>query len=915
MDLSALPPAVISLLIPHLSHLGNRLVERLETHAEEATVGAVGRLYGLLRGRLAREHAEQALHRLEQQPSNVYRQEALKVILAEIISNDTSFAQALDRIVSEAQTTNLVAAKDTSGPVAVGGDIKYQAKSLISRDVNTDSYIVGDHITVNAYPDAGKTVTAVRPTPQVQLPPDISDFTGRDEILTDVLDLLSNPLAGQDTALVISVISGKAGVGKSALAIHIAHKLRTHFPDGQLYVNLRGVEDERRHPADVLNEFLRALGVEGAAVPEHLDDRAARYRSRLNGLRVLVVLDNAADAAQVRPLLPGVASCTVIITSRRRLAGVEGAHHVKLDILEPDQAVELLGKIAGQSRVLAEREEAEKVVNLCGYLPLAVRIAGAKLAAREQWRLSRLVELLQDESRRLSLLDTGDLEVRASFTLSYKGLEKSEQRAFRLLGLLNLSDFAPWVVAALLDTDLSDTEALIGSLVDAQLLEMSARDTVGYNRYQLHDLLRIFARETVQEDEVRSKRQAAVERMLGAYLALAEQADDALEPGWSRDIGQGPAKRWRATGPEVGDLVRNEPLTWFTAERNNLVAAVELACEYELGELAWELTSALAAFFDVHSHWDDWQYTHELALRAVRRVGNRLGEAFTLRNLGRVYRYQNRWRAAIACYDECLPIFRELGDRRGEAATLLNLGDVYRYQGRWKEATSCFDECLPIFRELGDRRGEAISWRSRGNVYRGPGRYSDAIECYERCLPIFRKIGDRRWEAATYLSLGDVYSDQGRWKEAVDCYLRCRPVFEEVGDRHWQALTLRSQGEVHLRRGNLDEALELLGSSLRIFRELGDRHWEAVTKRNLGDVCRERQRFEESLEWFEAALSVFREIGDRLSEGKTLTGLGKTRALRGDETAAAAAWREALTIFQELNVPEITEVRRLLEQA
>jgi tetratricopeptide (TPR) repeat protein len=913
MDLSALPPAVLSLLVPHLSQVGNRLMDRLDTYAEEATVTAVRRLYGFIRERFAREDAEQALQRLEQQPANEYRQEAFRAILAEIVNTDEPFAQALDKLVSEAQTASVYVAKDTSGPVAVSGDIHYKAENLIGRDVNTDSYIVSDHITVN-YPAPKRETTAVQPTPQVQLPPDISDFTGRDDILSNVLELLSSPTVGQDTAIVVSVISGKAGVGKSALAVHIAHKLRPYFPDGQLYVNLRGVEEERRDPADVLNEFLRALGVEGAAVPEHLDDRAGRYRSRLNGLRVLVVLDNAADASQVRPLLPGDASCTVLITSRRRLAGVEGAHHVRLDILKPDQAIELLGKIAGQARVHAEREHAERIAKLCGYLPLAVRIAGAKLAARERWRLSTLVELLQDESHRLSLLDTGDLEVRASFTLSYRGLEEAERRAFRLLGLLNLSDFAPWVVAALLDRDLADTEALIGSLMDAQLLEMSARDTVGHNRYQLHDLLRIFAREMVQEKEPRPKRQAAVERVLGAYLGLAEQADDALEPGWSRDIWRGPATRWRATGPEVGDLVRNEPLNWFSAERNNLVAAVELAYEFELGELAWELTSALAAFFDVHSHWDDWQYTHELALRAVRRVGNRLGEAYTLRNLGRVYRYQNRWRAAIACYDECLPIFRELGDRRGEAATLLNLGDVYRYQGRWKEAIGCFDECMPIFRELGDRRGEAISWRSRGNVYRGPGRYREAIDCYERCLPIFRKIGDRRWEAATYLSLGDVYSDQERWEKADDCYQHCLPVFEEVGDRHWQALTLRSQGEVHLRRRNLNEALRLLENSLQIFKELGDRHWEAVAKRNLGDVCRERQSFEKSLEWFEAALSVFREIGDRLSEGKALTGLGRTRALRGDETAAAAAWREALTIFQELNVPETTEVRRLLER-
>lgn len=358
-----------------------------------------------------------------------------------------------------------------------------------------------------------------------QLPPDLVDFTGREAQSAQVRDLLE----WQPTAVVISAIAGKGGVGKTTLAIHVAYQVRHRFPDGQLYVNLRGAEAQALEPADVLAEFLRSLGVQPTAIPDGLAERAGLYRARLSDRRILVVLDNAADEAQVRPLLPGSPGCAVLVTSRRRLAGLEGAATVDLDVMEPDQAIELLGKVAGSERVAAEPEAASMLAHLCGYLPLAVRIAGARLAARRHRRLAGYATRLQDERRRLGELRAGDLEVRASFALSYQALSKDEQQMFRLLGLLNGPDFAAWVAAALLDCALEVAEDLVERLVDAQLLEAGGEDATGLIRYRFHDLLRVFARERLREEEPPTIQQGALERVLTTYLVLAERAGARLE--------------------------------------------------------------------------------------------------------------------------------------------------------------------------------------------------------------------------------------------------------------------------------------------------------------------------------------------------------------------------------------------------
>lgn len=372
--------------------------------------------------------------------------------------------------------------------------------------------------------EAPRAPSIARSIAPAQLPADVTDFTGRKPQLVTVTHLTA---AADRSATVLVAITGKAGVGKSTLAVHAAHRLRAQYPDGQLYVNLRGTQANPLPATDVLARFLRSFGMDGAAIPNDAEERAAMYRSWLADRRLLILLDDAACVAQLRPLLPGSPGCAVLVTSRARLAGLDGAQRVELDVFEPDQALELLAQVAGPQRVAAEPAAAREIVRLCGCLPLAVRVAGARLGARSHWPLSRLAADLADEGTRLDTLRLGDLQVRASFALSYENLDVMARRAFRVLGLLEVRDFAPWVAAALLDVSQTRAEELMDTLVDQHLLEVVGGDGPGRLRYRFHDLLRTYARELSAGQEPEAGR-AALDRAIGGWLALTEEAGRSL---------------------------------------------------------------------------------------------------------------------------------------------------------------------------------------------------------------------------------------------------------------------------------------------------------------------------------------------------------------------------------------------------
>jgi tetratricopeptide (TPR) repeat protein len=807
-----------------------------------------------------------------------------------------------------------------------------------------------------------------------QLPPDIGDFTGRNGDLARLRRLLRRE--PRDTPVVISAIAGKAGVGKTALATKVAHQLRSRFPDGQLYVNLRGAETQRLDPADVLGEFLLALGVPRAAIPDDLDERASRYRARLADRSVLVLLDNAVSEAQVRLLLPGSSSSAALITSRAKLTGLEGANFVTLEVLEAEEAIRLLAKIAGRKRVAAEAEAARRIVELCGYLPLAVRIAGAKLAAREYWPLRRLVERLTDERRRLAELTVGDLEVRASFALSYRGLTAAQQRTFRLLGLLEAPDFPSWVAGAMLDEDPSDAEELVDKLVEAHVLEVAkkagdtgvaappdpATEPFG-TRYRFHDLLRVFARERLLDDPAQ-ERETALRQALRVYLVVASQAAARVDP----------ARRLREAGepvePEplgqrfhVPERLLDNPVAWLAMERTSLIAAVEQAHERGFWELCWRLAASLAYLCDLHNHWTDWQHTQELALEASRQAGNRHAEANGLRSLGTVHLRQmgseplgeTRLEQAIAHFEQCLPIFRELKDRRGEAQTLHDLANAYveqsridkamwslrrckvlfdkaqdpsgqawttfsfglvhRIQGRYERAMGCFQESLAAMKAIRDRHGEGYALVNIGVVLRDQKNHEPALEMFREAVAIFEEQGDRDGQTWCLINAGHVYRDLGLLPQALDLLSRGLDSFRGVDDRMGQAWTLVNIGQVHREQGHLCDALVALAESLKLFQDLRDKRGKAWVFVSLGDVRRLQDQPNKALRYLNRALLVLRsfELRERLWEAKALSSRGRVLADRGQRPDAEADWREALTIFTALATSEAAQVQEWLE--
>src|SRR5215831_14315455 len=663
-----------------------------------------------------------------------------------------------------------------------------------------------------------------------QLPPDIEDFTGRE----DVLERLRVQVAGhsgKSTAVVITGAVGKPGVGKTALAVHAAHQLRPTFPDGQLYVNLRGAEAQALAPAEVLAEFLRALGVEGQRLPQDVDSRAGLYRSLLADRQMLVVLDNAAGEAQVRPLLPAGTGNAVLVTSRARLAGLTLSEVIDLGVLQPGQAVDLLGKIVGTCRIAAEPEAVAQIAALCGYLPLALRIVGARLAAKPHWRIRRLADRLAAHHRRLDELTVGDLEVRAGFALSYQGVGDLERRAFRLLGLLEVPDFAPWMLSALLDISIHEAEEIAERLADAQLLDAVGEDAAGQIRYRCHDLIRLFARERLAAEETPAARRAGLERTLQIYFARAQAAvqqlrlrppelAEGMEPAPPRDPVDGLAGSYK----------------WLAAEHAGLAVSLDQVWREGLGQLGQALTRLLADFFEVHACWEEWECTHEVALRAARLAGDRHAEASLLRGLGDLRRCQDRLPEAVAHFTCSNAIFSELRDIPGEADSLTGLARTYRRQGRLGEAAACFEQVLELCRGLADPDREAKATLFFAKVRRQQGQPAAALALLTRCREIFCSVGSGGYVAYADLMIGILHSELGEHERADDHLQQALAFAQALGDPRWEAYGLLNLGLAAQARGSHDDARRRLSRSLAMFEQAGDRHGASRVRRVLAGI-------------------------------------------------------------------------------
>ncbi|MFG1825315.1 BTAD domain-containing putative transcriptional regulator [Microbispora bryophytorum] len=656
-----------------------------------------------------------------------------------------------------------------------------------------------------------------------QLPPDLVDFTGR---AVEVAALTRALAPGG-----VAVVTGPPGVGKTALAVRCAHAARDAYPHGQLFLSLGGTAWSPAEPGELLAEALRALGA-AEPLPPTVHERAALYRTLLAERPMLVVLDDAAGAAQVGPLLPGGGSA-VVVTGRRRITELPGAARIDLDVLPQAEALGLLTAIVGGERLEREPEEAAAIVRACGRLPLAIRVAGARLAARPGWSPAVLRRRLDDETARLAELRAGDLEVRESFDRSYRLLPDDAARTFRALGLLGTRPLPGWVVDAVLDRHRSDDVTDV--LVDANLLRPVGTDLLGQPRYRMPDLLRVDAR-----DKAGGVDMPALARVVAGWTAAAEHAT-ARMPTTVFRLTSPAARRWRL--PE--DALRRvaaDPVTWFGAEHETLVEAVRLAAEAGLAGAAWGLAAALVPYFDLRCHLGPWEETHRVALEAARTAGDRAGEAAMLRGLGQVALYRDRYVQAAGMFRRSRAIFRSLGDVRGEAVSVCGLGAAGQFRGDQAAAFRHFRRAFGMFVSLDDRSGEAYARQALGRTCLSAGDLNGAADWLGGALRLARELGDAHREGCVSLQIGRLHDLAGETGRAMRAQGRALTIFEGFGDRHCAAYAMQGLGGLQAARGDWRHGSARLESSLAIFRQLGDRSGEAATRRLLGELHRSSGR-------------------------------------------------------------------------
>ena len=661
------------------------------------------------------------------------------------------------------------------------------------------------------------------------LPRDVPGFTGRDGELARLTRL------AERGRVAVTAVSGTAGVGKTALAVHAAHRLRPRFPDGQLYADLRGCTEDQAppEPGGVLGMFLRCLGVSAPEMPAGTEERSGLLRRLLASRRVLMLLDDAAAEAQVRPLLPGAGASLVLITSRSMLPGLAIVdERIGLDVLGAEQAEALLTGLIGNERAAAEPEAMARVRESCGRLPLALRIAGRVLAARPDWPVAWLAGLLDDERDRLAPLPAGNTQVRAAVEVSCRQLADADARLFRLLGLLPGPDFVVPAAASLSGLGLAAAGPMLDRLALASLV---TEDAAG--RFGMHDLLRVLARQMCHEADDQSVRDAAEARLVGHYAEVADLLDACLDQELLPEAAQVP-------GQAGGSLpAPGEALAVFETERPGLLAAVGLAERRGWDQQVWRLCDSMGRPLERLCYLDDVLTVQEAALAAVRRAGiTPAAEGSTLGNLGSAYLELRRFEEAIACFRDALAVFRHVGDRRAEAVTLDGLGSAYAGSRRFEEAAGCFRDALAIFREIGDWHREGLTLTNLGVAYGGLRRFEEEISCCRHALAIHRETGGPHDLGLPLRNLGLAYYNVGRLEEAIACDRDAVAFYREAGDGYGEGLTLTNLGAAYHKLGRLEEAVACYQDAASVLRDAGDHEQAAHLEQAAANTQAQRRR-------------------------------------------------------------------------
>jgi DNA-binding SARP family transcriptional activator len=759
-----------------------------------------------------------------------------------------------------------------------------------------------------AVPEAAAFAVGAMSLIRRQLPGPVPQFTGREKELA-ALTRLVEQAADAAPAVVISAIGGTAGVGKTALAVHWAHQTANQFPDGQLYVNLRGYDPGQPvSAADALAGFLRALGVPGQNIPAEAEERAARYRSLLAGKQALIVLDNAASVEQVRPLLPGTSGCAVVVTSRDSLAGLvarDGAVRLDLDLLPLPDAVALLRQLIG-SRADVEPAAVEDLATQCCQLPLALRVAAELAAARPAARLADLAAELADQQQRLDLLDAGGdprTAIRAVFSWSYQHLNPAAARAFLLAGLHPGPDLDAYAVAALTASTLGQARRAMDALARAHLVQPAAD-----GRYCMHDLLRAYARELATAEKSVDEQHTALTRLFDYYRSAAAAAMDSLVPAEAH---------WRprisSAAAVLPTMLREaDAQAWLDHERANLVAIVAHCAGHDWPRHATDLAATLFRYVMTGSHVPEALTIHGHALRAARQLADPAAEADALNGLGGIAIMRGHFRDAAGHYQAALERRRQCGDRAGQARLLHGLGITEYHQHNHQSAADYYGQAIAVFEDAGDDVGAARSLADLATAEMEMNCYDQASEHLEVALQVLRDARFQHGEAQALERIGELNLRRGQLTQAAVFFEKALTTYRLINSPGGVAAGLANLGEVRLRQGEYEQAIGYLQSALALQREAGYQHGETLTLRSLAEALRGAGQPAAARAELIMALRLAEETGNTYQQAIVHRDLAESHRFAGEDEQARHHWRRALDLYTQLGSPEADLIRSQL---
>ena len=769
------------------------------------------------------------------------------------------------------------------------------------------------------------------------LPPRTAEFVGRSEELR----LLT---AAHGDSPAIRVIEGMPGVGKTALAVHAARAVCGQYPDGVLYLNLHSHDpgSPALDPSESLHRLLRMLTVPATQIPDTIGERTALWRAQLSRRRAIVILDDAGQPDQIRPLLPVAGRSLILITTRRRLTDLQGARTVTLDVLSVSDATALFTGIASQGRT-QDAGQVAAAIGLCGRLPLAIQLTAGRVA-QDPSRLADLIEELSQSPARLGRTGAATPAVVAAFDLSYHALEPDHQRLFRRLGMSPCSYASLQAAAALGGCTIAEAEKALVTLLDHHLLERAPA-----GQFRFHDLIREYAAVRAARDDSEPEQRKAVARLLDYYLYTADQADRVLHPFRRRmpvSVSHPPA-----ASPAVG--TQEDAAGWLESEWRNILQAAQHAVRHEWKRKCADLTHVLADFLETRAYWDEAIAAHTLALQACRdladpariarvslelgavsqqigrheaalplaedaaaiyrSVGDRRGEAEALDQIGLAHQRAARSREALAYSNEARLLYRDTADAHGVATTVSHSGIACWQLGRYPEAMAYLREALSGYREVGDRRGEAKTLNNLGRMQLYCGFHRDALDGYQKSLEIFTEIGGSQNQAILYHNIGSIHHYKGNYEEGLAACRRALAIYRDIGDLPDEADVLNDIGAIYRSAACYDEALVHHQKARSIAEEIGDLSQQVIALRGIADIRRGAGQYGEAFDHYHTALRLAREIGDPYEEAKILEGIAESTLNTQQPHAARIVFRQALDIFERLGVPEAESARIRIE--